>query len=443
VKKRPFTLIPALAAAVLAATVLYSMRCADSANTAADGPSAAAPGTLELYFFGSNTCGECLEIKHTLLFPLEQEMADKLKIHYHDIEDAASIELMIRLERQYGVSSPSPQELFFPDTFLLGYSSIMANGRAIVEEYLNDPQRRMAITVSEPAGNLDDALRERFETFTLLGIIAAALGDSVNPCAIATLVFLVSFLATQKRKRSEILVVGLAYSASVFITYFLLGLGVLNVLKLIESQQLHTVSCVISWSAVALAGIVGIISFIDAFRFKKSGNAKDVTLQLPKSVKLRIHKIITTNMKGSRLIIGTVITGFLVTLLEAACTGQVYLPTIIAMTRFASGDMKLTGWLYLLLYNFIFIVPLLAVMIAVYYGMTWNKLSKMMQNNLTLLKILLGTVMVGLATGLALYLAFFGSCGNDRRVPRDNVEQTIKNDAEQPYPAEDTAGDGR
>ena len=400
-KKRPFALIPALTAAMLAAAVLY----ADSANTAAN-PSAAAPGTLELYFFGSNTCGQCLEIKHTLLFPLEQEQPGKLKIHYHDTEDAASYELMMRLERQYGVSSPSPQELFFPDTFLLGYSSIMANGRAMVEEYLNDPQRRMAIAVSEPAGNLDDALRERFEQFTLFGIIAAALADSVNPCAIATLVFLVSFLATQKRKRSEILAVGLAYSASVFVTYFLLGLGAFKLISAMDG--LHTVSCVISWSAVALAGIVGIISFVDAFRFKKSGNAKDITLQLPKSVKLRIHKIITTNMKGSRLIIGTVVTGFLVTLLEAVCTGQVYLPTIVMMTNSASGGMKLTGWLYLLLYNFIFIVPLLAVMIAVYYGMTWNKLSKMMQNNLTLLKILLGTVMVGLATGLALYLAFFG-----------------------------------
>jgi len=395
VKKRPFALIPAIAAAVLAAAALY----ADSANTAA-GPSAAAPGTLELYFFGSNTCGECLEIKHTLLFPLEQEQPDKLKIHFHDTDDAASYELMIRLERQYGVSSPSPQELFFPDTFLLGYASIMANGRAMVEEYLNDPQRRMAITVSEPAGDLDDALRDRFGRFTLLGIVAAALVDSVNPCAIATMVFLVSFLATQKRKRTEVLAVGMAFSASVFATYLLLGVGAFQLITAMKGY--YIVSRVIKWSAVALAGTVGIISFIDAFRFKKSGDTKDITLQLPKSVKLRIHKIITTNMKGSRLIIGTIVTGFLVTLLEAVCTGQVYLPTIVLMTRSASGEMKLTGWLYLLLYNFIFVVPLLAVMIAAYFGMTWNKLAKMTQNNLTLLKILLGTAMIGLALFLAL-----------------------------------------
>jgi hypothetical protein len=107
-------------------------------------------------------------------------------------------------------------------------------------------------------------------------------------------------------------------------------------------------------------------------------------------------------MKGGRLIIGTIVTGFLVTLLEAVCTGQVYLPTIVLMTRSSSGDMQLTGWLYLIMYNFIFVVPLLTVMIAAYYGMTWNKLAKMTQKNLSLLKVLLGIAMIG----LALFLAF-------------------------------------
>jgi len=394
-KKNHFALILTLTAAL---SIAAATSFADSTGTTTAKP--AASGTLELYFFGSNTCGECLEIKNTLLYPLEKEIGEMLKIHYYDTEDAASLKRMISLEKQYNVTNPSPQELFFPDTVLLGYTSIMANGRAMIEEYLNDPQRRMGIDVEESAGSSEDLLRERFGQFTLLGIIYAALVDSVNPCAIATLVFLVSFLATQKRKRSEILAVGLAYSAAVFVTYFLLGLGAFKLITALDGYR--TVSLVIKWSAVVFAGVIGIISLIDALRFKKSGDAKDITLQLPKSVKMRIHKIITTNMKGGRLIIGTVVTGFLVTLLEAVCTGQVYLPTIILMTRSTSADLKHTGLLYLALYNFIFVVPLLAIMIAVYYGMTWNKLSKMMRDNMTLLKILLGVGMIG----LALYLAF-------------------------------------
>lgn len=372
----------------------------NSAGVSANGGNKNAANVLELYFFGSSTCGECQQIKHTLLYPIEQEFAEKLKINYYDTENPNDYEFMMRMEKQYKVANPSPQELFLPDTFLLGFESIMAQGRAMIEEYLNDPQRRLAIAVDEPAGDVNAALKDRFDRFAFFSIVAAALVDAVNPCAIATIIFLVSFLATQKRKRTEVLAVGLAFAASVFATYLLLGIGAFKVITMLK--QYFWVSRVIKWSAVTLAGIVGIISIIDALRFKKSGDAKEITLQLPKSVKLRIHKIITENMRGKRLIIGTIITGFLVTLLEAVCTGQVYLPTIVLMSQSSDGSMKLIGWLYLLMYNFIFVVPLLAVMVAAYYGMKWTDLSKLMQKHMTLVKLLLGIVMIALALYLAL-----------------------------------------
>jgi cytochrome c biogenesis protein CcdA len=362
-------------------------------------PAATAP--LELYFFGSNTCGQCLQIKNDLLYPIEKEVGpDKLKIHFHDTENEESFALMIGLEKHFNMAENSPQELFFPDTVILGYDDIMALGRDKIMEYVNNPNRPRTIGLGgAPEGNLDDALRERFSQFTIGAIILAAIADSINPCAIATMIFLVSFLATQKRKRSEVLMTGLSFTLAVFLTYLLLGLGAFKVITLLD--QYYWVSRGIKWMAVTLAGVIGIICFVDAFRYKKTGDAKEITLQLPKSVKTRIHKVITTNMKGSRLVIGAFITGFLVTLLEAVCTGQVYLPTIVLMTRSSDGGLQLTGWLLLIMYNFIFVVPLLSVMIAAYYGMKWNTLSKMMQKNLTLMKILLGVAMVGLAVFLA------------------------------------------
>jgi cytochrome c biogenesis protein CcdA len=385
-------------AAIAAVLLITALPRAETAGTAGDAP---ADDALELYFFGSSTCGECLEIKNTLLYPLEQELGGRMRLHYHDTENSASFELMIRMERQYGVTEGSPQELFFPDTVLLGYTAIMANARAIVEEYLNDPQGKMKINVSEPAGDVNAALWERFKSFTIGAIVVAALIDSVNPCAIATMIFLVSFLATQKRKRSEVLATGLSFTFAVFLTYLLLGVGAFQMITMLD--QYFWVSRAIKWTAVVLAGAVGVISLIDGLRFKKSGDTKDIKLQLPKAVKVRIHKIITENMKGRRLLIGAFTAGFLVTLLEAICTGQVYLPTIVLMTR-ASGDgtMQVVGWVYLIMYCIIFVLPLLAVMIAAYHGMKWNKLAKITQNNLTLLKILLGIIMIGLAFYLAM-----------------------------------------
>jgi len=80
------------------------------------------------------------------------------------------------------------------------------------------------------------------------------------------------------------------------------------------------------------------------------------------------------------------------------------MPTVVAMTQGGLGLVHLTAWLYLILYCFIFVVPLIAVMIAAYYGMKWNQLAQMTQKNLTLLKIIVGIVMLGLALYLALAL---------------------------------------
>jgi thiol-disulfide isomerase/thioredoxin len=90
------------------------------------------PDILELYFFGSSTCGECQDIKHTLLYPIGQEFAGKLRINYYDPDNSKDYELMIRMEKQYKVANPARQELFLPDTFLLGYKSIMIHGRELI-----------------------------------------------------------------------------------------------------------------------------------------------------------------------------------------------------------------------------------------------------------------------------------------------------------------------
>lgn len=353
---------------------------------------------LPIRFFGSSTCGECLEIKEAILKPLSKKYPDRLKLEIYDIEDKASYQLLLKLEKEYGVKQSSPQELFLPDTFLTGYQSIIDHGESLIISSMSRRIKLPSNPLEVDTAAYTKALRERFEQFTFLGITAAGMVDGVNPCAIATMIFLISFLATQKRKRSEILTIGLSFTAAVYLTYLLLGIGAFKAIVMLD--QYRWVSLLIRWSAVAAAAVIGIISFWDAFAYRRSGSADDIKLQLPKTVKLQIHKVISGNLKESQLIWGAVITGFLVTLLEAVCTGQVYLPTIVLMTR-AKG-LRITGWLYLLYYNFLFVLPLLIVMIMAYFGLTWNRLAKTTQTHLALLKILLGVVMIGLALFLAL-----------------------------------------
>lgn len=96
---------------------------------------------LVLTFFGSPTCEECQEIKNTLLKPLEARHESTLKIHFKNIEDEKDFALLTAMEKGHKLTASSPQELFFPDTALLGFDEIMKTGRALIENYLSHPDK--------------------------------------------------------------------------------------------------------------------------------------------------------------------------------------------------------------------------------------------------------------------------------------------------------------
>jgi len=352
---------------------------------------------LILHFFGSPTCGECADIKQTILFPAQKKNPGEIDLRIYDIDTDSGFNLMLSMEEHYGVKASASIELYFPDTFLTGSEDIHRHGQRLIDYYLAHPDKWGEAQVG---GNDDFGARlaGKFRQFSFVSILLAGLIDGVNPCAIATLIFLVSFLATKKRSRREVLTIGMCFTASVFLTYLLLGIGAFRVITALD--QYRWLSKAIKWSAVVFAGAVGIVSFVDAFRFRKSRKTQDITLQLPKAVKLKIHKVISGNLSGTQLVTGSIVTGFLVTLLEAVCTGQVYLPTIVLMTK--QQGLRFIGWLYLLFYNFLFVVPLLGVMLLAYFGMKWDRMAKITQRHMVLLKVLLGLVLLGLAVFLAI-----------------------------------------
>jgi len=352
---------------------------------------------LILTFFGSPTCEECLTIKEKLLKPILSEHPSNLKIHFRSTEDPKDFTLQVSMEKAYHVTSPLPQELFFPDTVLLGYDSIMSAGRSLIDDRLAKPhtwQYKHAFGDS----TLDTIpfaqnLQERMSKFTFIGLFAAGFVDGINPCAIATMIFLISFLGTQHRTRKDVLKIGLAFTGTVFVTYLGIGLGALKILSMI--QQIYWVALGIRIFAVSVAVIVALTSIRDAIVYYRHHDTKDMKVQLPKSIKLLIHRVIKGNLTSNRLVAGAVITGFLVTLLMGACTAKIYLPTIVLMTQ--HFGFKLLGWGLLLFYNFLFVLPLLIVMISAAYGMKWNKLAKYTQKHLALSKVLLALVLFAIA----------------------------------------------
>ena len=109
-------------------------------------------------------------------------------------------------------------------------------------------------------------------------------------------------------------------------------------------------------------------------------------LQLPDFLKKRIHKVIREKTKAKNYIIAALCAGFIISLLELACTGQVYFPTIIFMTSVPS--LHFMAKFYLILYNLMFITPLVIIFLIVYYGISSLQLTDFMQRHTQSIKLL-------------------------------------------------------
>jgi cytochrome c biogenesis protein CcdA len=94
----------------------------------------------------------------------------------------------------------------------------------------------------------------------------------------------------------------------------------------------------------------------------------------------------------------TFIVGFLVSLLEAVCTGQVYLPTIVFILK--EPNLRLRAMFYLLLYNFMFIAPLLLILILAIIGKGSKKIEGFFRDRIALIKLFMFILFLGLGVFL-------------------------------------------
>ncbi len=192
-------------------------------------------------------------------------------------------------------------------------------------------------------GNLN--LMERISWLPLLITAAAAL-DSINPCAFSVLFITLAFLFSLGHSRSRIIKTGLVYVFGIFLTYILIGLGVLKVLTFFNIPNgMAKVGAV----AIILFGLINLINeFFPKFPIK---------LKLPDSSHGSVGKLISKATVPTAFLLG-----LLVGMFEFPCTGGPYL-LVLGLLHDKSSFM--TGFWYLVWYNFVFVLPLLiAIFIA-------------------------------------------------------------------------------
>ena len=222
----------------------------------------------------------------------------------------------------------------------------------------------------------------------------AALADSVNPCAFATIIILVAMMSSAKRTRKEIIAVCLAFTVAVFLTYFAIGLFLYRLFSYLSggSGWFLVAMDIVYYFAFALCVIFGFLSLRDAYLLFSGRSAEEMVLKLPKAFKTRINVAMAKGVRASFLIGGVFFAGVSVSFLEAACTGQVLLPITITMAK-----MELWQSILLLLwYNLLFVLPLLIIFGLVLIGVTSQTLAEFFKKHVAWTRLALGVVFIAM-----------------------------------------------
>ncbi len=352
---------------------------------------------IEYYFQAG--CEECRRVNAFVLPQLEEEFAGTYELHRYDIGIEENYRKLAALQEKMGVSDNSPACMILNDHhYLGGYRVIESSLAGAMESALLESEPQAARTTGD-----DGVIRRRGETFTAGAIILAGLVDGINPCVFATLIFFISMLGVAKRKGQALFLAGAVYCTACFLAYLALGFGLFRFLRVLAG--FHRVQNGIEWGLIAVLLVFAFLSFRDAARYRRSGSPKDVTLQLPESIKRRIHRTMRNGLKYRYLLPGIFLVGILVTMLESVCSGQVYVPTLVLLSKEFGAGSRWFG--FLLLYNFMFILPLLFIFLAAWHGATMPTLLNWSKANVVWSKNTLGCFFLLLA-GLMAFLNYHG-----------------------------------
>ncbi len=353
---------------------------------------------VEFALFVSPSCVHCNKLKAEYWGQLKEKYKDTVNFTEYDITTPQGNLAFNQTAAAYNVPE---SERGYPaaavgSTYLSGYpTEIGTYAEAAIEKARMLGEKTNVVTVA-PQDVMQEA-KSAFQKITFWAIIGSGLVDGINPCAFAVIVFFISFLTVYKYNRREIILVGTSYCLAVFVAYLLLGLGVFQFLYAMRGFAYVIKGFYILTAALCLLFFV--LSVYDFIIYKKTNKSDGMLLQLPQNLKVRIHKIMGFFLRDKqkstvRLVLAALAVGFCVSLVEAVCTGQVYMPTCVLIMQ--DPEFRTCATLYLVLYNLMFIVPLVAVFVLALLGYESKGFNDFFKKHLGLTKVLLSLVFLAL-----------------------------------------------
>jgi cytochrome c-type biogenesis protein len=219
--------------------------------------------------------------------------------------------------------------------------------------------------------------------FFLPVVMVSAFVDSLNPCAISVLFLTITFLFSLGKNRKFVLISGGVYVLAIAFIYTLIGLGALQALTFFN---IPNIMAKIGASILLLYAIIGLINvFFPSFPIK---------LKIPDGAHGILARVINKASIPAFFFLGV-----LVALFEFPCTGGPYLFVLTLLHDYASFWK---GLLYLVLYNFVFVLPLIIILIFATNKVMAEKIDRIRRAETKKARVALLLVLVAL--GVVMFL---------------------------------------
>jgi len=374
--------------------LLFSQSVAASAHLQENisfGQQAEETVNVDLYFFWSISCPHCQEARPFIEFLSENY--PWIKVHSNEISrNRDNLSAYQMMATELGQDARSVPAFFICGGMFVGWDKPQSTGQTLLdsarrcrdEGVVQQPDNVNSMVKLPLLGELETSSLS-LPVFTL--IIAGL--DAFNPCAFFILLFLLSLLV-HARSRRRMLLVGMTFILVSGLIYFVFMAAWLNLFLIVGSQPYVTMA------AGLIAIVFGALNSKDFFNASQ-GPSLGISASAKPGIFKRMAGLISADHLPT-LLLGTFTLAMAVNSYELLCTAG--FPMVYTRTLTMHQLSETTYYLYLALYNFIYIIPLM-IIVGVFTATLGSR--KLSQNEGRLLKLLSGIMM--LLLGFILILA--------------------------------------
>lgn len=340
-----------------------------------------------LYFYGEG-CPHCLKVAK---YFKEENLLEKISLQKKETwRNKANAIMFSEYTKKMGIPI---KEIWVPFLVIIddnGDLSSKSWDTPIIEYFKNEVNKKK-VDINNKEVNKDVNKKETSEQSIislLITLFTTSLADSINPCVFAVMLLLLSTILTRSKSRKKAVLSGLMFVLAIFLWYAFLGRVLLGVLT---SVGIGTGS-----TGYRLQIIIGIVWILIGLANLKDYFFPDVfpAMEVPLSWRPRMQKIV----KGVLSPIGAFGIGLVLTMFLLPCTAGPYVvftSTLSAYPEIVNSQFML--YLYLAIYNIIFIIPMLVIVgIVGFWFKSVEELGNLRKKNRLLIHLIVGLLMLGL-----------------------------------------------